>query len=612
MEIGMLIVMRECEDWFTRRVDGPVRKLALGGLVIALLGVAPAGASAASTFNLDCSQDTPGIGSPEAPLNSLFAANDVVLGPGDRLLIKRGTRCEGELAPRAEGSAEAPAVIGAYGFGTEPEIVGIGRRAVLIKDASHLVVEDLDVSNPGDAEPLGQGTSIRNGVEVVAATRTVVGVTVRRLTIHDVAGNLTKSEAGSAGIQASATGSPPIRFDRLLIEDNRITDVSRSGISISGTTDPTRPAATDSWPNASTGVVVRGNRVDEVAGDGIVPRGTDGAIVEGNVVSRGNLAGRPLTDPLGPLCNAGIWTFRSNNTVIQKNEVYSMEQNGCDGTGFDLDYRQDGTIIQQNYSHDNAGGFVLLCSDDADRSGDVRFNLSVNDATTINHGPCGIEQGIVGNLDGIRFFNNTVVAPAPSTSIQLGVVDRMFAAGDFEFRNNLIYATTLQPRPMACGEHCSHNLFFNLPASGRSAVTVNPRLVDASRTGNGRLAVGRSFRLAVKSPLRGAGIRLADSGELDYFRSWFDLGKRPAIGFDQGPAIEPKPPDRTVACSKARNSQRQIVRRLGTARRSLKRLRLKAAGSARILRAAGTVRRLVRQKKQRSRAVRINCRGVGL
>jgi hypothetical protein len=579
----------------------------LSGLVIALLGAAAAAASAASTSYLDCSQATPGSGSFESPLNSLSDASDIVLGPGDRLLIKRGSRCEGELAPGAEGSSEAQAVIGAYGSGPEPEIVGTARAAVLLKDVSNLVIEDLDVSNPGDSEPLGEATVIRNGVEVVAATRTVVNVTVRRLRIHDIAGDLTNGDAGSAGIQASATGQPPIRFDGLLIEGNAITDVSRSGISLSGTASPSRPAATDPWPAASTGVVIRGNRVDMIAGDGIVPRGTDGAIVEQNVVSRGNQAGRPLTDPRGPLCNAGIWTFRSNNTLIQQNEVFGMEQNGCDGTGFDLDYRQDGTIIQQNYSHDNAGGFVLLCSDDAYRRGDVRFNLSLNDATTINHGPCAIDEGIVGSLDGIRFFNNTVVAEAPSTSIQLGVVDRMFVPGSFEFRNNLIYATTPQSRPMACGQHCSHNLFFNLPPSGQAALTVNPRLVDPSRSGNGRLAVGPSFRLAANSPLRGAGIKLADSSALDYFGNHVDFDRRPAIGFDQELTSGPKPPGKRAACIRARTIHRKIARRLRAARQNLKRIRRQAAGHTRLRRASTAVRRLNRQNRTRARVVRVNC-----
>src|SRR5690606_35221293 len=108
---------------------------------------------------------------------------------------------------------------------------------------------------------------------------------------------------------------------------------------------------------------------------------------------------------------------------------------------------QDGTIIQHNYSHDNEGGFVLLCTDDVARRGDVRFNLSVNDATTVNHGPCGVTSGIIGSLDGLRFINNTIVAAEPMSSIQLNPAGEMFSPGNFEFRNNLLYATSPQDSP---------------------------------------------------------------------------------------------------------------------------------------------------------------------
>ncbi len=578
--------------------------------LLSLLGLIAFGASspasAATTFHLDCSRTGAGDGSAEAPFDSVAAVGAVELGPGDRLLLKRGTTCEGELALRGRGSEGSPAVVGAYGSGEDPEVVGTGRNAVLIDDAAHLIVEDLDVSNPGGSEPPEEATTIRNGVAITATGRTVTNLTVRRLNVHDVAGDLSKSGDGSAGIQVNAAGPPPIRFDRLLIEGNRITRVSRSGISISGTNDPELPAASAPWPNASTGVVVRGNRIDRIAGDGIVPRGTQRAVVEDNVVSRGNLAGRPLTDPRGPLCNAGIWAFRANNTLIQRNEVFGMEHNGCDGTGFDIDYRQDGTIVQHNYSHDNEGGFVLLCTDDADRHGDVRFNLSVNDATTINHGPCAIASGVIGNLSGIRFFNNTVVAPSPSTSIQLNPSDEMFAPGDFQFRNNLIYATEPQTRPMACGADCSHNSFFNLPPSGRAAMTADPRLVDPLRAGDGRLTVGPWFRLRADSPAHGAGIAVEHGGERDYFDDPIDPGRAPSIGFDQAPAAKPPPGNR--ACVKARTAHRKAARSLRSAKQRLRRLKRKRVVRAKVRRAAGKVRRLTRQKKKRLRAVRSACR----
>jgi hypothetical protein len=109
----------------------------------------------------------------------------------------------------------------------------------------------------------------------------------------------------------------------VLIENNDVHDVSRQGITIHGRTSSVRPAATDPWPQASSGVVIQGKTVEGVQGDGIVPLGTDGALVQDNLVERGNLAGNDWLSP-SRNCAAGIWAWDANNTVIQYNEVSNM------------------------------------------------------------------------------------------------------------------------------------------------------------------------------------------------------------------------------------------------------------------------------------------------
>lgn len=546
-----------------------------------------AGSAKAGDIHLDCSAPDAGDGSLAQPLNSLGSGFE--LGPGDRLLLRRGTTCTGELRVSGGGSAVAPAEVANYGSGALPKVVGTGQDAVRIDDASNLLVHGLDISNPGAGEGLGEGTEVRNGIRVTASVQVVRGLTLGDLVIHDVAGDLTKNPQGSAGIQVSADGPPPVRFDGLTIRDNQITSVSRSGISISGTNDPDRPDADQPWPEASTGVVIEGNRIDRLAGDGIVPRGTDGAIVRGNVVSHGNLAGRPLLDPAGAMCNAGIWAFRANNTLIQGNEVFGMEHNGCDGTGFDVDYRQDGTIIEGNYSHGNGGGFVLLCTDSATHRADVRFNLSVDDGTMINHGPCGLADGILGDLSGIRMFNNTVVGDSPTTSIQLGVSKQMYQPGSFQFRNNLVYAR--QPiAAVACGDFCSHNAFFGLPPSGEEAVTGDPLL-------------GEDFKLGSKSPLRGAGIPIPDGAEHDYFGN--PVPAVPSIGFDQTPAPPATGPSK--ACRKARTAKKKAIARARSLGKKLRKLRHRHAPRTRIKAATRRHKKARAEVKRRTRIARKKC-----
>ncbi len=290
--------------------------------------------------------------------------------------------------------------------------------------------------------------------------------------------------------------------------------------------------AGEPWPQGSTRVHVRGNRLEHLAGDGIVATGTNGAVLEHNVVVDGNRAGTPWYGP-NPVCNAGIWTFGANSTLIQYNEVSGMQFNGCDGTGYDIDYNQDGTVVQYNYSHDNAGGFILLCTDGEPRAAEVRYNLSVDDATSFNDAPCDIQSGNIGTLDGLRFYDNTFVAPQPLVTLELIPQSTLFAPGDFVFANNLVVATSPQTDPLPCGDHCTNNLFSGLPPSGTNAVVGDPHFVDPSRRGEGRLRVGSGFRLRGDSPAIGAGTLLPGAPARDYFGVPVPNDRAPTIGMAQ-------------------------------------------------------------------------------
>lgn len=48
---------------------------------------------------------------------------------------------------------------------------------------------------------------------------------------------------------------------------------------------------------------------------------------------------------------------------MQYNEVYGNRLGGGDGQGLDVDINCNDTVVQYNYSHDNEGGFVLVCTD---------------------------------------------------------------------------------------------------------------------------------------------------------------------------------------------------------------------------------------------------------
>lgn len=546
---------------------GPVRYRTRASRIAGMLAVVPAvvlggltgpgGAApgvarpAGTTWYVDCSAPTAGVGTRTAPFNDLESANQVVLGPGDRLLLRRGTVCAGMLEPRGDGAPGRPIVIGAYpgrsSGGRRPRIDGGGTvvAPVRLADVSYVTVEDLHLTNASD--PAG----IHRGLYFTSQEAPVRGVTVRGLEVSDVDSNnsFTGGKQGG-GIVGLALG-PAGRFSGVLIEDNRVHDVSRQAITVYGTAAAGRPPATSPWPAASTGVVIQGNHAWRIEGDGIVTLGTDGAVLQRNTVAEANLAGYDWLKP-NRNCAAGIWAWNANNTVIQHNVVRDMvfgpstvpgALNGCDGTAFDADYNQDGTIIQYNLSYDNAGGFILLCTDTAPHRVDVRYNLSVDDGATFNPAPCEvIIEPETNNLSGIRMYNNTIVAPTPRVTIELeewlaATADPLYGA--FEFENNIVYATSpaAPGHFFSCGNHCTSNLFFGLPAppTATASVTADPGFVGPPVLRSRPRPGPRAFRLGPRSPAAGAGVAIESGFPPPASRDYFGRTVRepPSIGFSE-------------------------------------------------------------------------------
>ena len=80
---------------------------------------------------------------------------------------------------------------------------------------------------------------------------------------------------------------------------------------------------------------------------------------------------------------AGIWPWDCDDTVIQFNEVSGLKGTK-DGEAFDSDAYTRNTLFQYNYTHDNDGGFLLICC--SDNTGTVvRYNISQNDRARLFH-----------------------------------------------------------------------------------------------------------------------------------------------------------------------------------------------------------------------------------
>jgi len=312
--------------------------------VVGVVLMACAGPTMAATYYVDAvAGNDANTGLSEAQSWRTLAANGVVLGPGDSVLFHAGQVWHGTLAPKGRGAVGRVIRIGRYGGGTMPRIEGDGTQenAVLLKNMDEVEVSDLEVTNAGD------GTSMRRGVCVLLQDFGVAHhIVLRHLYVHDVGGTLERKDAGGIVFQAfgKTTASS---FDDLVIERNVVLHVDRSGI-----TEQTDHYMRNRWV-PSTGVVIRENYVADVGGDGIVPLGTSHVLVEGNVVRRAAARSKDY--------NAGVWPWSSDDAVFRWNDVAGTGGTK-DGEGYDSDYNSHGTRFEHNYSHDNAGGFMLICT----------------------------------------------------------------------------------------------------------------------------------------------------------------------------------------------------------------------------------------------------------
>jgi hypothetical protein len=380
---------------------------------------------------------------------SIAMVSASTFAPGDKILLKAGDAWTGTtLQPKGNGESGNPITVGEYGSSTAKPSINAQDAALtmntfdLVKgDDAHLVpltqqfyasvylynqqywtIQDLDVSNHSAGFTNANGdANLRNGIMVMNDNGgTLHDVDVLDNHVHDVLGSRSqKAYWGGAGINftvmlKSPTATVQSNYDNILIRGNYVHNTNRQGI-VTNSRQNLRPDIdnTGQLVNAeqrglspwypSTGVVIRNNYVKDVAGDGILPQVSDHALVEYNTVDGFNLRSGGAS--------AGIWAWNADNTVFQFNEA-SGGHTTQDGEAYDLDYGQTGTVYQYNYSHDNDGGFMLVCapaqgSDSSapgngvrSQGGVVRYNISQNDkAHTFMFS---------GYSDGTLIYNNTL------------------------------------------------------------------------------------------------------------------------------------------------------------------------------------------------------------
>lgn len=519
-----------------------------------------------------CGNDTNDGLSPEQPFQSLQALVARSFGPGDRLLLERGSVFCGEALhlKNVHGSDQAPIVIDAYGNGPLPCIQTNGsglwfqdygveldnplhrRRgyvssSILLYDCDGIEISHIAVSNrrlPFDAVYNDIDAMNRTGVAVVAQNAgTLHHIHLRELDIRHIHGNVYDKHMNNGGIyftafkpaDEAATGIS--RYDDILIEGCYLEDVYRWGIAVAYTAYCEKFTTLEisdevAMRYGATRVRIRNNYVKDPGGDAITTMYCDRPLIEYNV-SDG--AGRQINKTYYAQSDFGrvaaaVWPWKCKNALFQFNEVFHTRYHGGenqDGQAFDADW-SDGTIYQYNYSHDNEGGCLMVCGVEAVNTV-FRYNISQNDDRAMilpaDSPVAYIYNNIFYMKPGVPFLatNSEFVGP---TVIQNNI---LVSAGDAPVQQNWFEDVTQYQNNLFCG-------FTNVPSgNGNLSGTHGLKAPGTGGTGGAdgtALDTLDGYRLTTDSLARNAGIEVPDTCAYDFFGNV--LTKQISIGVDQG------------------------------------------------------------------------------
>jgi hypothetical protein len=488
--------------------------------------------------------------SPSQAWESVDRIMERTWGPGDTILIKRGTVYNGTLTLKGSGSEEAPVVIDAYGPEelSLPEINGEGKKdeTILIRNVEYWELHNLKITNKGEL-PRPKSVGIRIIAENIPGG-TMNHIHIKGCTVADVYGTKTHHLGGGGGgihyynVVESAT---PSSFNDLVVENCHLIDCQRDGLTGYLST------GNRSQRKANTNVVFRGNLFEGIPGDVIIVNGCDGAIVEENVV-RDCAAGdfSPEGIDFRAEAAAAVWCIHSDGTVFRYNIVQDHKAT-WDGQAFDCDQNCQNTLYEYNITYNNAGGFFLVCPADANHNNGfadfkglvVRYNISINDGTRDYLKEDGARLSstidVVGRVVESHFYNNTIIKTrsaaqhADNSAITYNTFSNI--PRSMIFMNNIFYNTTgvanefcrpmygefVENRGVVFQNNCIVGYSTPVPGSGEyneNNLQADPKFVRlvTDFLDNNNLVdlqeVKAGLQLATGSPCLGTGKSVVDDG----------------------------------------------------------------------------------------------------
>ena len=535
--------------------------------------------------------------SPDQAWATLDKLEKTTFEPGDTIRLHENSVFDDTLVldgkRNGEGADGAPIILESYGdAGGKATINGNGEgyvdqmekrdiySAVTLYNASHWTIRDLAITNIGPGEDTNEMSKTdRVGLYVLAKNNGLTqDIHVDNLDVRDVNGSWNAKDIGNGGIFFTVSGTPTgevTRFHNISVTNCQVENVTRTGISVGATvygdiitpeTEATTIEESAIQQYGHTEVLIENNYVKQSGGDAIVPQFCYKPLIQYNVSDTASFSHSKwdLTSKENGTwqVNAGIWPWLCYFPNFQYNEAFNTVDN-YDGEAFDCD-SGTGTIYQYNYSHDNEGGFMLICSP-KNFDSLIRYNISQNDrkhlflvSNSLNPDYNDPRYPGITEEETANVYNNTFYTGA---GLDVTVMSQE-EPGYVRMKNNIFYNegtnTTPYWQPAHYGEEhpatvkYDHNLYYgytNLPNTEENPIVVkNPsveltgkynaislpgepqhergatedeaveeEVMVAPGTGGNGLDSVSGYQLLPTSPAINAGTTLADNGGQDYF-----------------------------------------------------------------------------------------------
>ena len=410
-------------------------------------------------------------------------------------------------------------VISSFGTGELPKLDGKGliQDVVYLRNQEYWGINNLEITNDSGVED----STLRTGVHIYASDfGTVHNIFLSNLYIHNINGDLSDKENG--GILCEIAGSAvQTIFDSLVITGCKIIDIDRTGISLNSSW-ATRTLTTNTKWIPSTNVIIRNNWIERSGCNGMIIRVSARPLIEYNTFKQCALKGS----------GNAMFLFNCDDGLVQFNESYLTVYNtgDADASGFDSDYQCKRSVFQYNYSHDNDGGFMLVCCQGGvGRFNDgtiVRYNISQNDGGNTAWSGRSIIR-VSGQTTNTVFYNNVLYSNA-ATNFRAAIYHKSWAAfpDSTSYYNNIFY---LQNTPAyifygstdsSTNNFFDHNVFFGKHSASDpvdlNAITSDPMFVFP---GSGSVGFNTlsGYRLLENSPCINSGILLTGQAAKDFF-----------------------------------------------------------------------------------------------